>query len=77
MVSYTKGERFKDTFVNRLLLKIARKAIKVLHFSYLILQVLHKTKDGVSGLNIVEKLTYMDVLLVLKLRSSTKLYCLS
>lgn len=76
MVSYTKGERFKDKFVNRLSLKIARKAVKILHFSCL-MQVLHKIKDGAPDLNIVEKLTRMDVLLVLKLRSPTKLYCLS
>lgn len=31
MVSYTE-ERLKDKFVNRLLLKIARKAVKVLCF---------------------------------------------
>lgn len=76
MVSFTKGERFKDKFVNRLSLKIARKAVKVLHCSCL-MQVLHKIKDDAPDLDVVEKLTYMDVLLVLKLRSSTKLYRLS
>lgn len=76
MVSFTKGERFKDKFVNRLSLKIARKAVKVLHGSCL-MQVLHKTKDDAPDLDVVEKLTHMDVLLVLKLRSSTKLYRLS
>lgn len=56
MVSYTE-ERLKGKFVNRLLLKIAGKAVQVLRFSCLILHVLLKIKDGACDLNIFEKLT--------------------